>query len=85
MLVEVFVVWGELEVVDVDPIAVVTWMSAVGLKRRWYMHAHTSEHNYMLTVIHYSLAKTTTLSLSIHLELSLSMMCGNVRCGGVPA
>ncbi len=34
MLVEVFVVWVELEVVDVDPIAVVTGISAVGLKRR---------------------------------------------------
>ena len=34
MLVEVLVVWVELEVVDVDPIAVVTGISGVDLKSR---------------------------------------------------
>ncbi len=87
MLVEVFVVWVELEVVDVDPLAVVTGISAVGLKKRWYIRHLRANYIWagILTVNQYSLAKTTILSLPTCPELSLSMMCGSVQYGCVPA
>ncbi len=55
LVVGVLVVWVELEVVGVDPMAVVTGISAVRLKRRKY-DTQSKVITMEPTVNHYSLA-----------------------------